>query len=201
MGETERDPIIAQVRATLRGAPEAVPDQRAVARVLAAAWESPRPSWLRRAIDAWRFPVLSGLGAGAIAVGALALGFVTRGAVTPRGQESEPLAAAGTPTGEYPVQLAAFDAEAVRVPTQFVFEYEGAGEISVVGDFNDWQVGEYPMTRLPNGLWTTTVPLVPGRHVYQFAVDGTLLVADPRAPKAGDADYGSEGSVVMVFAR
>lgn len=200
MDDQMQDPLIARVRATLRQAPAAVPDQRAVARVLTAAWESPRPSWLRRAFDAWRFPVLSGLGAGAIAVGALALGFVTRGAVTPRSQ-AEPLAATGTPTGEYPVQLAAFDAEALRVPTQFVLEYGDADEISVVGDFNEWKVGEYPMTRLPNGLWTTTVPLPPGRHVYQFAVDGTLLVADPRAPKAGDADYGSEGSVVMVFAR
>lgn len=200
MAELERDPIIGRVRETLRGAPEAAPDQRAVARVLAAAWESPRPAWWRRAIDAWRFPMLSGFGAGAIAVGALLLGFVTRGAVTPR-EQAEPLAATGTPTGEYPVQLAAFDAEAVRIPTQFVLEYEGAEEISIVGDFNDWQVGEYPLTRLPNGLWTTTVPLTPGRHVYQFAINGTLLVADPRAPKAGDADYGREGSVVMVFAR
>jgi hypothetical protein len=37
--------------------------------------------------------------------------------------------------------------------------------------------------------------------VYSYLIDGTLLVADPRAPKSGDADYGNEGSVVMVFAR
>jgi hypothetical protein len=37
--------------------------------------------------------------------------------------------------------------------------------------------------------------------VYAYVLDGTLLVADPRAPKSGDADYGREGSVVMVFAR
>jgi 1,4-alpha-glucan branching enzyme len=98
------------------------------------------------------------------------------------------------------VQLTAYDPSA-PVPTQFVFESPIAREVSIVGEFNDWKVGETPLTRLPNGLWTATVPLVPGRHVYAYVLDGTLLVADPRAPKAGDADYGREGSVVMVFAR
>lgn len=196
----ERDPMIEKVRETLRGAPAAVPDPRAVARVLSTVWESPRPSAWRRAFDAWRVPALSGLAASALAAGALLLGFVTR-AIVPN-DAPEPLAASGSPTGEYPVQLAAYDAAAVAaVPTQFVFENAAAAEISLVGDFNDWKVGETKLTKLPNGLWTTTVPLPPGRHVYAYVLDGTLLVADPRAPKAGDADYGREGSVVMVFAR
>ena len=197
----ERDPMIEKVRDTLRAAPAAVPDPRAVARVLSSVWESPRPSAWRRVLDAWRVPALSGLGASAIAAGALLLGFVTRGAVSPS-EVNEPLAASGAPTGEYPVQLVAYDANAVAaVPTQFVFENAAAAEISLVGDFNDWKVGETKLTKLPNGLWTTTVRLPPGRHVYAYVLDGTLLVADPRAPKAGDADYGREGSVVMVFAR
>lgn len=198
--------MIEKVRETLRAAPAAVPDPRAVARVLSTVWESPRPSAWRRVLDAWRVPALSGLGASAIAAGALLVGFVTRGAVVPS-EQAEPIAASGAPTGEYPVQLASYDASAAAlaaaaaVQTQFVFENATAGEISLVGDFNDWKVGETKLTKLPNGLWTTTVPLPPGRHVYAYVLDGTLLVADPRAPKAGDADYGREGSVVMVFAR
>ncbi len=193
--------MIEKVREALRNAPAAKPDPRAVARVLSTVWESPRPSAWRRAFAAFRVPALSGLGATAIAAGALLLGFVTRGAVKPT-ESPEPLAASGPQTGEFPVQRVAYDPNAVLpVPTQFVFENTEAREISLVGDFNDWKVGETKLTRLPTGLWTTTVPLPPGRHVYAYVLDGTLLVADPRAPKAGDADYGREGSVVMVFAR
>lgn len=193
--------MIEKVRETLRAAPDAVPDARAVARVLSKVWESPRPSAWRRFADAWRVPALSGLGASALAGVALLLGFMTRGALAPT-ESPEPIATEGSPTGEFPVQLAGYDPNAVvAVPTQFVFENAAASEISLVGDFNDWKVGETKLTRLANGVWTTTVPLPPGRHVYAYVLDGTLLVADPRAPNAGDADYGHEGSVVMVFAR
>jgi hypothetical protein len=203
MTDMEQDRIIAKVRDTLRGAPEAVPDQRAVARVLSSVWAAPRPSAWRRFSDSWRMTSLSGLAASGIAAAALLIGFVSRGAVSTNDAPT-PLAASGAPTGEYPVQLATYDAndlEALRVPTQFVFEHTEATEISLVGDFNNWEVGETKLVKLPNGLWTTTVPLAPGRHVYSYVIDGTLLVADPRAPKSGDADYGREGSVVMVFAR
>lgn len=193
--------MIEKVRETLRAAPGAVPDQRAVARLLTTVWESPRPSAWRRLMTAWRVPALSGLGASAIAAGALLVGFISRGAVKPSDQP-EPLAASGPATGEYPVQTVSYDANAVApVPTQFVLENDEATEVSLVGEFNNWKVGETKLTKLPSGLWTTTVPLPPGRHVYAYVLDGTLLVADPRAPKAGDADYGREGSVVMVFAR
>jgi len=203
MTDMEQDKIITKVRETLRGAPEAVPDQRAIARVLSSVWAAPRPSAWRRLTDGWRMASLSGLAASGIAAAALLIGFVSRGAVSSNDAPT-PLAATGAPTGEYPVQLATYDAndlESLRVPTQFVFEHTEATEISLVGDFNNWEVGETKLVKLPNGLWTTTVPLAPGRHVYSYVIDGTLLVADPRAPKSGDADYGREGSVVMVFAR
>jgi 1,4-alpha-glucan branching enzyme len=148
-------------------------------------------------------PAVSGLGAAAVAVAALLVGFVTRGNFVDRPPEA-PTTASGMATGEFPVQYAtatsgAAAAEAA-VPTQFVFDGK-AKSVSLVGEFNGWAQGTTPLTRLENGLWTVTVPLAPGRHVYAFVIDGTLVVADPRAPKAGDADYGQEGSVVMVFAR
>jgi hypothetical protein len=201
MSDQLRDPIIDRVRETLRSAPAAVPDARAVARTLQAVWAAPRPAWWRRALDAWRMPALSGLATSAVAVAALLVGFVTRGAVQTR-DASEPLAASGPATGEYPVHLAsAASDETALVPTQFVFEHATATSVSVVGEFNAWEADALPLTKVANGLWTATVPLPPGRHVYAYVIDGTLVVADPRAPKAGDADYGREGSVVMVFAR
>lgn len=199
MTEQDRDPMIDRVRETLRSAPAATPDPLAVGRLLQAVYASPRPAWFARAWEAWRLPALSGLGASAVAAVALVVGFVSRGAVTPR-VEMDPPAASGPATGEYPVVLASNDGEA-RIATQFVFEAAEAREVALVGDFNGWNATELPMVRVANGVWEATVPLPPGRHVYAFMVDGKFLKADPRAPKAGDADYGREGSVVMVFAR
>jgi Carbohydrate-binding module 48 (Isoamylase N-terminal domain) len=171
---------------------------------LNAVWASPRPSAWRRLMDAWRIPALSGLGASAVAAFALFAGFLGRGAIEKR-PEREPMAA----TGEFPAQGAVvpvIQASAVRgenepVQTQFVLDRADAKSVTLVGDFNEWQGEETPLTRLESGLWTVSVPLAPGRHVYAFLVDGTLMVTDPRAPLSGDADYGREGSVVMVFAR
>ncbi len=200
MTERERDQLIERVRTTLRDERHVAPEPQAVARLLQTVWASPRPAFWRRALDAWRIPALSGIAASAIAAAALLIGFVSRGAVTPN-SAGELSVASGPATSEFPVQLAS-DAGAERlIPTQFVFESTAAKTVSVVGEFNGWEVDELQMTRVRDGVWTTTVPLAPGRHVYAFVVDGTLLVADPRAPKSGDADYGREGSVVMVFAR
>ncbi len=204
-----RDRIIERVRVTLREAPEVAPDPRAVARLLNVVWASPRPSLWRRLLDASRLPALSGLGATAVAAVALMVGFVTRGALLEPRTES-PVAA--TPTGATagadagagtaPLRLASAESgEAAAVLTQFVLDDASARRVSLVGDFNEWDRSRTPLTRLASGLWTASVPLVPGRHVYAFVVDDTLLVADPRAPKVSDADYGREGSVVMVFAR
>jgi Carbohydrate-binding module 48 (Isoamylase N-terminal domain) len=202
-----QDDIIAQVRETLRRAPGAAPDPRAVGQLLSAVWESPRPSAWRRFLDAWRIPALSGLGASAVAAFALFAGFLGRGVIERPARE--PM----TATGEFPstasmassgvpvLPASALSSENAPVSTQFVLDRADARSVSLVGDFNDWQGGATPLTRLDSGLWTVSVPLTPGRHVYAFLVDGTLLVADPCAPQAGDADYGREGSVVMVFAR
>jgi hypothetical protein len=195
------DRLIERVRSTLREAPDAAPDARKVAQLLSVVWESPRPSALRRWLDAWRVPSLSGVSATVLAGVALFAGFLTRGVVGER-QAPEPFAASGPQTGEFPVQFAsATTSETAPVLTQFVLDDAAAQRVALVGDFNDWVGTSTPLTRLESGIWTVSVPLPPGRHVYAFLVDDTLLVTDPRAPKSGDADYGREGSVVMVFAR
>jgi hypothetical protein len=54
------------------------------------------------------------------------------------------------------------------------------------------------MVRTPNsGLWTVTLPLTAGRHLYQFVVDGTWI-PDPNAPTAGDDGFGNANSVRLV---
>ena len=82
---------------------------------------------------------------------------------------------------------------------KFVLIAPQAGRVSVVGDFNGWDMSATPMsTQGSDGTWTVFVPLQPGMHTYSFVVDGTHFVADPSAPIAPDDGYGHKSSVVLV---
>ncbi|MEO7456529.1 MAG: isoamylase early set domain-containing protein, partial [Gemmatimonadaceae bacterium] len=74
-----------------------------------------------------------------------------------------------------------------------------AGSVRVVGDFNAWDKERAPMLRdAQTGLWTVTLSLRPGRHVYAFVVDDSIWMRDPRSVAAPDADFGRPGSVLLV---
>ena len=88
--------------------------------------------------------------------------------------------------------------DAMAVPTQFVFDGRGAARVMLVGDFNGWDERAAPLVReMGSSLWSITVPLQPGRHVYAFLVDSVWTV-DPHAPSTRDPDFGVTGSVVIV---
>ena len=92
---------------------------------------------------------------------------------------------------------------AVRGPqsVRFALVAPGASRVSLVGDFNQWNATATPMRQLGDGrLWLVEVPLPPGRHVYAFVVDGDVT-PDPAAPRAGEEDFGTPSSVVLVGAR
>jgi 1,4-alpha-glucan branching enzyme len=82
---------------------------------------------------------------------------------------------------------------------QFVAVAPGATSVTLVGDFNDWNVAATPMhAASEDGIWSVSLPLPPGRYRYAFLVDGTRWMADPAAPAAADSDFGSTNSVVTV---
>ena len=87
--------------------------------------------------------------------------------------------------------------DAVPVPTQFVFDGR-ARHVVLVGDFNNWDEHATPLEREPgSSLWSVTVPIQRGRHIYAFLVDSVWTV-DKRAPVARDPDFGVTGSVILV---
>jgi 1,4-alpha-glucan branching enzyme len=58
-------------------------------------------------------------------------------------------------------------------PVEFSCHAPEAKAVFVAGAFNDWKPGATPLhNHLPNGKWTVTLPLPPGRHEYKFVVDG-----------------------------
>ena len=69
--------------------------------------------------------------------------------------------------------------------TSVVFEIAGfddASQMSIAGEFNDWQPKKTPMKRRKDGAWAATVRLLNGnRFEYCVVVDGQRWVADERA--------------------
>jgi len=91
------------------------------------------------------------------------------------------------------------EADVARQSVQLVFRAPSASSVRVVGDFNAWDKEQAPMTRdAASGLWSVTLSLRPGRHVYAFVVDDSVWMRDPRATAAPDADFGRPGSVLLV---
>jgi hypothetical protein len=120
--------------------------------------------------------------------------------LTPSGGHAvDSRAAGGAPAVSVPIVSAvAPSADMLPVPTQFVFDAARAKRIALVGDFNGWDEHATALQREDgSSLWSVTVPLTPGRHVYAFLVDSTWTT-DPHAPESRDPDFGVTGSVVIV---
>ena len=62
--------------------------------------------------------------------------------------------------------------ETNSIPVEFSCHAPSAESVSVAGTFNEWKPDATPLHPQPNGKWTGTLPLPPGRHEYKFMVDG-----------------------------
>jgi hypothetical protein len=182
---TERDelePVIEILREPARLSPDFTEQ------VMARIEELPRPEpasapWWRRR---WTVAITP-LGGLAIAAGLAGLLFsaqlMGRRAAAPASSDTVAAALASAPGGQL---------------TQFVLVAPGASEVSLVGDFNDWNISATPLVRAEgDGVWHVTVPLVPGRYRYAFVVNGVVWQRDPESPSAED-EFGRPNSVVTV---
>lgn len=73
-----------------------------------------------------------------------------------------------------------YSAKRMAKPINFFCFAPEAKQVSLVGDFNDWQPNAHAMCRQPDGSWTLQVALHHGHHQYRFLVDGQPVL-DPRA--------------------
>lgn len=135
--------------------------------------------WLRRP----RTIRLSPLGGLAMAAGLTAVVLAGSWFAGPR----------GTPAPVQGIATAQF-----TQPIQFVLVAPEAGSVTLVGDFNDWNLTATPMEKeAGDGVWWVTVPLEPGRYRYSFVVDGTTWLGDPNAPTLED-EFGRSNAVVTI---
>jgi hypothetical protein len=200
MTDIERDPLVRRAVDELRKV--APTDQSVIARVAAAAAAAriapaddeatehvvplPRARW-------WTI--------GGVAAAAAVAGFALSSARRPAPVvASAPLTNAAVPATSVELQpVGSNSADAMPVVEQFVFHSRTARNVSVVGDFNRWNAESARMTRASDGdLWSVTLRILPGRHMYGFMVDDSLFVLDPRQPTTRDADLGVQASVIVV---
>jgi len=79
---------------------------------------------------------------------------------------------------------------------EFVLAMPQAKAVAVAGTFNEWDPRRTPMRKRPDGNWTTTVKLAPGRYEYRFVVDGKWI-SDPKATSIINP-FGGTNSVLEV---
>jgi hypothetical protein len=83
------------------------------------------------------------------------------------------------------------------VSAPFTYIDRNAKSVAVVGNFNDWDATKNVLTRTSDSVWTSTVPLMPGRYEYQLVVDGKWI-ADPSAQHTATSEFGGANSVIIV---
>lgn len=174
-----------------------VSDPAARERLMAAIRAEPVPS-PRRFSRVWERLVqprvfsLSPVGSALIAAGLVGIGVFAGKFVNNR----DDLSRVGPPLRQAAVQQLPVSTDSV---VQFVYVAPQAKTVSIVGDFNGWDATKAPLARVTNntGLWTVTLPLSVGRHLYSFVVDGTWQ-PDPGAPRDPDDGFGHANSVKIV---
>ena len=79
----------------------------------------------------------------------------------------------------------------------FRFEEASVGQITLTGDFNQWDVEKHPMWKKSDGTWEKVVMLPPGRFEYKFKVDGQWR-CDPSNHHRCKNTYGTQNTVITI---
>lgn len=79
----------------------------------------------------------------------------------------------------------------------FRFVAPDAENVSLVGNFNDWDKSKHPMKKEGNGIWSKTVTLGCGVHQYKFLADDKW-VEDPNNEKLAPNEFGTLNNIIDV---
>ena len=85
----------------------------------------------------------------------------------------------------------------ISIDREFAYENADATKVSIVGNFNDWNKDANPLVK-ENGIWKTHISLKPGKHEYQFVVNDTDWIIDPKQEIAVKNKYEGMNSVIEV---
>ena len=80
----------------------------------------------------------------------------------------------------------------------FEYDYPEAGEVAIVGEFNQWNPEMGKMARQQeNGKWLRRMYLPPGPHEYKLVVDGKWIL-DPKNDQVARTGLGTENSLLII---
>lgn len=87
-----------------------------------------------------------------------------------------------------------------EVVVRFELDAPGASSVALVGSFNDWDSSRLPMSDPDhNGVWQVTVRLKKDSlAVYNFVIDGSRWVVDPRSSAQVEDGFGGHSSVMKL---
>lgn len=88
--------------------------------------------------------------------------------------------------------------EAIR-SIALVLSAPDARTVSVVGEFNEWQIDSHPLLQRDNEAWHITLQLPPGIYQYKFVIDGTRWEDDADNPKRTMNEFGTSNSILEVL--
>jgi len=78
-------------------------------------------------------------------------------------------------------------------------QYKSASSILLVGDFNNWQIGETPFKKAKTGVWSVSLDLETGKeYQFRYLIDGTNWENDSEADNFVPSGLGSENSVIAL---
>jgi hypothetical protein len=117
--------------------------------------------------------------------------------IAPKSAPPQPPVQPVSPTA--PQATAAALSAATTCNVQFELMEPTAKRVALCGEFNHWATHAIPLTRGPDGRWTTAIALTPGRYEYKFLVDG-VWIPDPSARENVWNYHGTLNSVIEVRA-
>jgi hypothetical protein len=87
-----------------------------------------------------------------------------------------------------------------EVVVHFELDAPGAQSVALVGSFNGWDTSKLPMTDANrDGVWQITVHLKKNSiNVYNFVIDGSRWVSDPKSPAQVDDGLGGLSSMLRL---
>ncbi len=87
-----------------------------------------------------------------------------------------------------------------RRRVNFSFYAPQAKEVSLVGDFNEWNAKKHMMKKGNQGKWEKTVVVKPGTYEYKYVVDGKWQ-EDTEQPRSLLNSFGTYNNVLTVVLR
>ncbi len=74
-----------------------------------------------------------------------------------------------------------------------------AGQVNLVGDFNNWDIGSIPMKKHPNGDFSASIELKQGReYEFKYLVNGNEWINESDADQYVLNKFRTNNSVVDV---